>query len=117
MQEERPMIDKRRCFLGLIGMLAGLFVPFLAAQTAGRHAGQDVKIFDLIAHPDSLPLSAARRAFLQGDIVRIVGGRSEDLQRLLGIGGATLTRRSTELARDPRNVLQNLNVSSSVYQV
>jgi hypothetical protein len=68
------MIAWHARFTGLVVLLFGLSVPFLAAQTAGRHAGQDVKTFDLVAHPDSLALSAARRGFLQGDIVRIVGG-------------------------------------------
>jgi hypothetical protein len=72
-------------------MLAGILVPSLAAQTAGRHAGEDLKTLYLLSHPESNVLANAREAFRQGDIVRIVAGKPEDLQRLLGIGGAILT--------------------------
>jgi hypothetical protein len=109
------MSSKHACFLGRIAMIAGI-VPFLAAQTSGRHAGEDVRILDLPSNPESNVLENVRQAFRQGDIVRIVGGRPEDLQRLLGIGGATVTL-SQSLASNSLNALQNLNATAPVYQV
>jgi hypothetical protein len=84
------VIGKHVCLPGRLGILAGLFVPFLAAQTAARHAGNDVRTFDLLSQPESEVLANARKVFRQGDIVRIVDGKPSDLQRLLGIGGAVL---------------------------
>jgi hypothetical protein len=81
------MLGKHACCLGRIGMLAGILVASLVAQTPGRHAGEDVRTLDLLSHPESKDLANAREAFRQGDIIRIVGGRPEDLQRLLGVGG------------------------------
>jgi hypothetical protein len=89
---------KHACFLNL----AGLFVPLLAAQTVPRHAGPDVKTVDLLSRPESKLLVNARKAFVHGDIVRIIGGTPEDLQRLLGVGGASLTRfQSSASASNP----------------
>ncbi len=110
------MRGRRAHIPGFIGILAILFVPFLAAQTRGRHIGQDVKTIDLDPHPDSMVLVAARKAFLQGDIVRIVGGRPEDLQRLLGIGGAILTPRSSAVASN-RFDIQKQKASAPIYQI
>jgi hypothetical protein len=97
-------------------MLAGLFVPFLAAQTASRHAGADVKTLDLFSHPEAQLLANARRAFRQGDMVRMVGGKPEDLQRLLGIGGGLLTR-TQALRSSSRNAGPLQNAAPLVYQV
>jgi hypothetical protein len=97
-------------------MLAGMVVPLLLAQTAGKHAGEDVRTIDLPTHPDSKVLADAREALRQGDIIRIVGGRPEDLQRLLGVGGATITRsQSRALASNPLKAL-HVNASAPVYQ-
>ena len=112
------MTRKHACFLGRIGMIAGIVIPFLAAQTAGRHTGEDVRTLDLLSHPESKVLANVREALRQGDIIRIVGGRPEDLQRLLGIGGATLTRsQSPAVASNPLNALRHPNASAPVYQV
>lgn len=111
-------LAKRACFLGSIGMLAGIVIPFLVAQTAGRHAGEDVRTIDLLSYPESKDLANAREAFRQGDIVRMIGGKPEDLQRLLGIGGAILTRSDSPAhASNPLNALQNLNTTAPVYQI
>jgi hypothetical protein len=97
-------------------MLAGMVVPLLLAQTAGKHAGEDVRTIDLPTHPDSKVLADAREALRQGDIIRIVGGRPEDLQHLLGVGGATITRsQSRALASNPLKAL-HVNASAPVYQ-
>lgn len=53
-------------------------------------AGADVKTLDLAVHPAAMDLANARASFRRGDIVRIIGGTQQDLQRLLGIGGAIL---------------------------
>jgi len=112
------MFGKHACCLGRIGMLAGILVASLVAQTPGRHAGEDVRTLDLLSHPESKDLANAREAFRQGDIIRIVGGTPEDLQRLLGIGGAILTRsHSRKPASNSLNALQNLNAPAPVYQV
>jgi hypothetical protein len=110
------MRGKHACFLGRIAMIAGIVIPFLAAQTARRHAGDDVRTIDLPTHPDSMVLAAARKAFLQGDIVRIVGGRPEDLQRLLGIGGATITPGPPAVAHNPFDIWK-LTARTPVYQI
>ncbi len=110
------MIRSHRCFLGRIGLLAGLLVPFLAAQTAARHAGADVATVDLLSRPEADVLANARRAFRQGDIVRMVGGKPEDMQRLLGIGGALLTR-TRALGSSSRNAGPLQNAAPPVYQV
>jgi hypothetical protein len=108
---------KLACSLGRIGMLAGVVVPFLAAQTVGRHAGEDVRTLDLLSHPESKDLANAREAFRQGDIIRIVGGRPEDLQRLLDIGGATVTHsQSRALANNALNAFHE-DARAPVYQV
>jgi hypothetical protein len=110
------MFGKHACCLGRIGMLAGILVASLVAQTPGRHAGEDVRTLDLLSHPESKDLANAREAFRQGDIIRIVGGRPEDLQRLLGVGGATITRsQSRALASNPLKAL-HVNASAPVYQ-
>lgn len=90
--KEIPSIGRRTSFLSRIGVFTGLLVSCLTAGAAPRHAGANVRTLDLLSHPDARLLADTRRAFRQGDIVRIVGGRPEDLQRLLGIGGALLTR-------------------------
>src|SRR6185437_6045303 len=112
-----PMTGRHACFLGRIAMIAGIVVPLLAAQTAGRHAGDDVRTIDLPTHPDSKVLADAREGFQEGDIIRILGGRPEDLQRLLGIGGATVTySQSRALRNNPLNAL-HLNGSAPVYHL
>jgi hypothetical protein len=110
------MIGRHACFIGSIGMLAGVFVPLLGAQTAARHVGGDVRTLDLLSHPDANVLANARRAFRQGDIVRMAGGKPEDLQRLLGIGGALLTRNNA-LRTSSRNAGLLQNAAPLIYQV
>jgi hypothetical protein len=98
-------------------MLAGMVVPLLLGQTAGKHAGEDVRTLDMVSHPESQELANSREAFRQGDIIRIVGGRPEDLQRLLGIGGATVTHsQSRARANNAPNALHE-NATAPVYQV
>src|SRR6185437_1458740 len=110
-------LTRRACFLGRIGMIAGIVGPFLMAQTGGRHAGEDVRTIDLPTHPDSKVLADAREAFRQGDIIRIVAGRPEDLQGLLGVGGATvITSQSRALAGNPRNAI-HVNATAPVYHL
>lgn len=110
------MISGRVRFLGRIGMLAGLLVSCLAAQTAPRHAGADVKTLDLLSHPEGRLLAGTREAFRQGDIVRTVGGTPEDLQRLLGIGGPSLTHTPVP-GGSARNAESPQNAAPLVYRV
>ena len=69
---------KDRCarFLGLVSMLAASFAPFLPAQTVGRHTGQDVKIIDLVSHPDPMVLEQphGKRSFMATLFVLRGGG-------------------------------------------
>ncbi len=101
-------MSTRASFLGRIGLLAGFLVSCLGAQTAPRHAGADVRTLDLLSHPEASILAKTRKAFRQGDIVRIVGGNPDYVQRLLGIGGARLTHAqapgsSSRKAQSPQN--------------
>src|SRR6185312_10891706 len=110
------MISRHASFLIGIGILAGSFVTLLAAQTTGRHAGADVRTIDLVSQPEAQVLASAKKAFLQGDIVRMVGGKPQDLQWLLGIGGAILTPSKT-LENSSHNALPPRNVATRVYQI
>src|SRR4051794_2921734 len=114
---EMPIFRKHAGCLVRIGILLGILVPSLVAQATARHAGQDVRTLDLLSHPESDVLASARAAFREGDIVRIVGGRPEDLQRLLGTGGAILSNSHPNSASNPFNALQDLNATAPIYQV
>ena len=86
------MTTKQALLLVSVLMLAGP-VSFGAAQTPQRHAGADVGTVDLDLHPASDALANAKEAFRRGDIVRIVGGTPTDLQRHLGVVGASFSAR------------------------
>src|SRR5262249_29980842 len=86
------MIGRHVSLLHRMASFAGLLVFFLALPTA---AAADVKTLDLLPQADAKASADAREAFRRGDIVRIVGGKPEDLQRLLGIGGVVLNGRQT----------------------
>ncbi|HEY1217214.1 MAG TPA: hypothetical protein VGE93_26605, partial [Bryobacteraceae bacterium] len=110
------MRGRHTSFLARIGVLVGILVPLLGAQTAGRHAGAAVQTLDLVAQPDADDLTNARKAFRDGDIVRIAGGKPQDLQRLLGIGGAILTR-STVPGNGAPNASLPQNDTAFLYQI
>jgi hypothetical protein len=95
-----------------------LLQPFvLAAQQVA--SGPDIQVVDLSAHPSGSELASARDAYRKGHIIRIVGGAPQDLQRLLGIGAATVTGKNTlsELPRNGRGIARTLGTSSLQVQV
>jgi hypothetical protein len=92
-------------------LLAG-GIPIAAEQTKERHPGATVNTVDLELRPEAQVLANAKKEFRQGNIVRIVGGKPEDLQRLLGIAGASIT------PSKPRgNASSTLSESAVVYQL
>ena len=60
------------------------------AATPAAAQGQAGGTLDLDVRAEGQTLANAKEAFRQGEIVRLVGGRSEDLQRLLGVAASGL---------------------------
>ena len=79
-------------FASLILLLTS--APWLVGQTAGTSG--EMKILELSATPSPAELAQARRAYKQGAIIHISSGAPQDLQRLLAIGGMTVTRKHAE---------------------
>jgi hypothetical protein len=110
------MLVRQSSFVAKVGVCFALFASLIAAQTAARHTGENVQVIDLSTHPEADVLVRTRAAFRQGDIVRIPGGNPEDLQRLLGVGGASLTLSETR-GGDPGNALLPKISVTPVYEI
>ncbi len=110
------MFRRQTSFVTRVGIFFGVFASFVAAQTMARHTGENVQVIDLSTQPETDVLAKARTAFRQGDIVRIPGGNPEDLQRLLGVGGASLTLSETLGGAPGNSLLPKINITP-VYEI
>jgi len=68
------------------------------AMAADVDSGQDIQVIDLAPNASGDSLTAARQKFQQGQIVRVVGGTREDVDRLLQITLSESSAKATNLA-------------------
>jgi hypothetical protein len=73
-------------------LILPLFLASALLASVPALAGQAVRVVDLDPDPAPAPaeVAAARQAFREGDIVRIIGGTADDLRRLLMVAGVDI---------------------------
>lgn len=78
------------------------FVRAVHAQSSDT--GSQIRVVDLDLNPAPDVLVAARQAYRQGAVIRILGGSPQDLQRLLGVGAFSVLEGTTDSESAPSSL-------------